>query len=152
VSAARAATTLTVTAAATAGRLVLVLGCLALGAGCHEGSGLGLPPAGGPDLASAPVAFDLAPPPDLTPQKSCGEVVTCALGCGTAGLQCLPGCITGASPEAQQEGIALITCAAQNCLQLLAGDAGTGGIAQIFQCLLQNCQTELAGCKGLAGL
>ncbi len=114
-------------------------------AACHEGNGLG-----GPDFAIPPdlaPPADLLPPADLTPPLTCGQIVGCALMCGTSNLTCLGGCFNGASPQAIQQAGALVLCAGQNCL----GDGGISGGGQfgIFQCLQQKCPSQLSGCQGL---
>lgn len=127
------------------GGVGLVAAALLLAAACHEGNGLG-----GPDLAPpvdlAPPS-DLLPPPDLVPPPNCGQIVGCAIMCGTSNLTCLGGCFQNAPPQAIQEAGALVLCAGQNCL----GDGGVGGgnMLGIFQCLADKCPMQLSGCEGL---
>lgn len=109
------------------------LGLLLLTAACNQGNGLSITPA------------DMAPTPDLA-GRSCGEIVRCALTCGTQDPTCLVGCGQGASTESVTQAGALVVCAAQNCL---SGDGGTAGMLQIFTCLSRQCSTQLRGCEGL---
>jgi hypothetical protein len=139
---------------------------LAGGVGCHEGNGLGAADMiEGPDLL--PPA-DLLTPPDLVPPPNCGKIVFCALGClggglggiggtgGTGGsvgdmsganpLGCVLGCGQGAPSSEVTSAVALVLCAAQNCL---SADGGTSGTLGIFQCLQTSCPMQLSACKGL---
>lgn len=120
-------------------------------AGCNEGN----------ELATG--AFDFSQPGDSgnLPQddlsaapvdmaaKSCGQIVTCAIQCGTTNATCIGMCFTGASPTGLLQAGALVACAAQNCLTGGDGGAAGGGMAGVFQCLITNCQMQIAGCPGL---
>jgi hypothetical protein len=121
-----------------------IAGVVLFAAACHQGNGLGgpdlLPP---PDLAPA---ADLTPAPDLLPPPNCGQIVGCALKCGTQSLTCIVGCGQNAPPQAIAEAGALVACAAQNCL---SADGGASGTLQIFQCLSDKCPMQLSGCEGL---
>lgn len=123
----------------------LVAAALLVVAACHQGNGLGLPDLQAPPDLAPPA--DLSPAPDLLPPKTCGEIVGCAIMCGTSNLTCLGGCFNGASPQAIQEAGALVLCAGQNCLG--DGGVGGGGMFGIFQCLSDKCPMQLSGCEGL---
>jgi hypothetical protein len=133
----------------------IALAC-ALASGCatqiHGGVYSDDGPAPGDFSSSAPVdssqPVDLAQSVDLAMAgKSCGDIVKCAIGCGLQVGACQLQCLQGASPEGLQQSIALIQCAAQNCLAQLAPDGG--GQAGIFGCLLTSCGTEVGNCQGL---
>jgi hypothetical protein len=135
------------------------------GSGCTEGNGLGA--ADMTEVDMLPPA-DLLPSVDLLPPPNCGKIVFCALGClggglggiggtggtgGSAGdmsganpLGCVLGCGQGAPSSEVTSAVALVLCAAQNCL---SADGGTSGTLGIFQCLQTACPMQLSACKGL---
>jgi len=126
-------------------------------AGCNEGNELATgafdfsQPSDGANMTPA----DLAASDDLASAgKSCGQIVSCAIQCGTTNATCLGACFTGADPQGLLEAGALVACAAQSCLAGggdggIGGGLGGGGTAGIFQCLIMNCQMQIAGCPGL---
>jgi hypothetical protein len=122
-------------------RALLVAMALCVAA-CDQGNGLDAPDLQAPDdLAEV----DLLPEPDLLPGPSCGQIVFCALQCGTQNLTCVLGCGQNADPQQVGAALALVACAAQNCLSV------DGGQLQIFQCLGEHCRTQLMNCEGLGG-
>jgi len=110
--------------------------------GVYTDDGGGADQSAPPDLT--PMVDLTPPPPDLTPTKTCGDIMRCMIGCGLQLGTCQAMCFQGAPAQAQAEAVQLIACAAQS--RCLGADGGAGNL--LF-CIAMACPSQIQMCQGL---
>jgi hypothetical protein len=102
------------------------------------------------DTGSGPSDAADGPPSEVdAAQKSCAEVLLCALEAGADPAQLLV-CGQGSGSGAILQAGSIVLCASRSCSEFLSSDAGGGLDVGLLMCLVQNCKTELCSCEGLA--